>query len=86
MSGKTNGLLNLINHQLGIDKIHLHAKDAKYETKYEFLINKLDKVGLKHYNDPKAFIENSNYKQDSYKDIAEYKSEKTKKNQISDSL
>ena len=35
------------------------------ETKYEFLINKLDKVGLKHYNDPKAFIENSNYKQDS---------------------
>ena len=54
-------------------------KDAKYEAKYEFLINKLDKVGLKHYNDPKAFIENSNYKQDSYKDIAEYKSEKTKK-------
>ena len=26
-SGKTNGLLNLINNQLDIDKIFLYAKD-----------------------------------------------------------
>ena len=26
-SGKTNALLNLINHQLDIDKTYLHLKD-----------------------------------------------------------
>ena len=31
-SGKTNSLLNLINHQLDIDKIYLYAKDP-YEAK-----------------------------------------------------
>ena len=30
-SGKKNSLLNFINHQLDIDKIHLHAKDP-YEA------------------------------------------------------
>ena len=32
-SVKTNALLNLINNQLGIDKIYLYAKDP-YEAKY----------------------------------------------------
>ena len=32
-SGKTNALLNLINNQPDIDKIHLYAKDP-YEVKY----------------------------------------------------
>ena len=32
-SGKTNTLLNLINHKLYADKIYLHAKDP-YEAKY----------------------------------------------------
>ena len=32
-SGKTNVLLNLINHQPDIDKIYLYAKDP-YEVKY----------------------------------------------------
>ena len=57
--GKTNGLLNLINNQLHIDQIYLYAKDP-YEAKYQYLINKCEKVGLKHYHDPKAFIEYSN--------------------------
>ena len=35
-SGKTNALLNLINNQPDIDKIHLYAKDP-YEDKYQFL-------------------------------------------------
>ena len=32
-SGKTNALLNLINNEPDIDKIHLYAKDT-YEGKY----------------------------------------------------
>ena len=58
-SGKTNALLNLINNQPDIDKIYLCAK-GPYEAKYQCLINKLEKVGLNHYDDPKAFIEYSN--------------------------
>ena len=42
-SGKTNTLLNLINNQLDIDKIYLYAKDP-YEVKYQYLINKSEKV------------------------------------------
>ena len=70
-SRKTNALLNLINDQPDIDKIYLYAKDL-YEEKYQYLINKCEKVGLKHYNDPKAFIKYSNEKQDVYKNIDEY--------------
>ena len=55
-SGKTNTLLNLINKQPNFDKIYLYAKDP-YEAKYQFLINKKESIGLKHFNDPKAFIE-----------------------------
>ena len=58
-SAKTNSLLNLINNQLDIDKIYLYAKDP-YEAKYQHLISKHEKVGLGHFNDPKAFIEYSN--------------------------
>ena len=62
-SGKANTLLNLINNQLDINKIYLYAKDL-YESKYQFLINKRESSGLKHFNDPKAFIEYSNDMQD----------------------
>ena len=55
-SGKTNALLNLINNQPDIDKIYLYAKDP-YETKYQCLINKREKVGLDHFDVPKAFME-----------------------------
>ena len=54
-SGKTNVLLNLINKQPDIDKIYLYAKDP-YEKKYQVFINK-ESIGLKHFDDPKAFIE-----------------------------
>ena len=70
-SGKTNGLLNLINNQLDIAKIYLYAKDP-YETKHQFLINKRESTGLKHFNNPKTFIEYSNNMQDVYKNIEEY--------------
>ena len=58
-SGKTNALLNLINNQPDIDKIYLYVKDL-YEKTYQFLIYKRESTGLKHFNDPKAFIEYSN--------------------------
>ena len=46
-SGKTNALLNLINNQPDIDKIYLYAKDP-YEKKYQYLINKREKLGINH--------------------------------------
>ena len=36
-SGKTNALINLINEQNDIGKIHLHAGDLS-EPKYEYLM------------------------------------------------
>ena len=62
-SEKANALLNLIIDQPDIDKIYLYAKDT-YEAKYQYLINKHEKVGLNHFNDPKAFMEYSNDMQD----------------------
>ena len=57
-SGKTNRLLNLIDKQPDIDKIYLYAKDP-YQAKYQYLIKIHEEVGLKHFKDPKAFIEYS---------------------------
>ena len=55
-TGKTSALLNLINNQSDFDKIYLYAENP-YEHKYQYLINKRKSVGLKHFNDPKAFID-----------------------------
>ena len=77
-SGKTNALLNLINNQPNIDKIYLYAKDP-YGAKYQCLINRPEKVGLNHYDDPKAFTEYSDDMQDVYKDIEEYNLGKKRK-------
>ena len=80
-TGKTNALLNLMNYQQDIDKIHLYAKDP-YEDKYQYLINKRESVGLKHlkhFNDPKAFIEYSNDMHDVYKNIDNYNLNKENK-------
>ena len=55
-SGETKTLLNLINEQRDIDKIYLYAKDLS-ESKYEHLINNCENAGIKHVNDPKAFID-----------------------------
>ena len=77
-SGKTNALLNLINNQPDIDKIYLYAKDP-YETKQQFLNSKRESTGLKHFNDPKAFIEYSNDMEDVYKNIDEYNIDKEHK-------
>ena len=62
--------MNLINNQPDIDKIYLYAKDP-YEAKYQYLINKRESTGLKHFNNPKGFIEYSNEIQDVYKNTEE---------------
>ena len=56
----------------------MHAKDP-YEAKYQFVINKRESTGLKHFNDPKAFIEYSNDMQNVYKNIEEYNTDKEPK-------
>ena len=56
----------------------MYAKDL-YETKYQFLIDKRESTRLKHFNDPKAFIEYSNDMHDVYKNIDEYNPDKENK-------
>ena len=51
-SGKTNVLLNLINHQRP-DKIYLYVKDP-FESKYQLLINKYEKAGIKKLKKSKS--------------------------------
>ena len=58
--------------------MYLYAKDP-YETKYQFLINKRESTGLKHPNNPKAFVEYSNGMQDVYKNIEKYNPVKKRK-------
>ena len=52
-TGKTN---SLSNQQLDIDEIYFYTEDS-YESKYQFLINKIECTGLKDFNDSKACIE-----------------------------
>ena len=53
----------------------MYWKDL-YEDKYQFLINRRESIGLKHFNDPKAFIEYSNDMHDIYKNINDYNPDK----------
>ena len=70
-SRKTSTLLNLIKEQNDIDKIYLYAKDLS-EPKYELLIKKRQNAGIKHLNNPNAFIQCSNTMDDVYEDIDDY--------------
>ena len=70
--------MNLINNQPDIDKIYLYAKDP-YGKNYQYLINKREKVGLHHFNDPKAFMEYLNDMPDVYKNIEDYNPIKKRK-------
>ena len=77
-SGKTNTLLNLINEQHDIDKIYLYARDLN-EPKYKILIKKRKDAGIKHLNDPNAFIECSNTMDDLCENIHDYHSSRRRK-------
>ena len=75
---KNKCIIEFKNNQPDIDKIYLYEKDP-YEKKYQYLINKREKVGLNHFNDPKAFIEYSNDMEDVYKNIEDYNPIKKRK-------
>ena len=77
-SGKTYVSLHLIKNLNPIDKIYLYAKDI-HEPKYEYLINKREKAGIKNLNDPKAFIEYSDDMDDMFDDINNYNKNRDKK-------
>ena len=80
-SGKTKTLLNLIqnlNETTPVDKIYLYAKDLS-EPKYEFLINNRKNAGIKHFNDPTAFIEYSNGMDDVFTNIDDYNKKRKRK-------
>ena len=80
-SGKTNTLLNLIKKQDYHDvigKIYLYARDLN-EPKYQFLIKKREDVGIKHVNNPNAFVVCSNTMDDVYEDIDNYNPNRDKK-------
>ena len=49
-SGITNTLFNMINQEPDIEKIYLYTKDLQ-EVKYQFLTNKREDIGTKHFND-----------------------------------
>ena len=58
----------------------MYTKDPN-KAKYQFLINKRKSAGLKHFNEPKAFIEYSNDMHDVYKNI-EYNPDEERKTLI----
>ena len=61
-----------------MEKNYSHAKDP-YEAKYQLLISKRERIGLKHFNDSKAFIEYSNDMDNINKNIEEYNPNKKRK-------
>ena len=71
-------MLNLVKEQDDIDKIYLYAKDLS-KPKYEYLIKKREDVGIKHVNNPNAFIECSNTMDDVYENIHDYNSSRKRK-------
>ena len=75
---KRNTLLNLINEQNDIEKIYLYARDLN-EPKYKILIKKRKDAGIKHLNDPNAFIECSNTMDDVYENNYDHNSSRKRK-------
>ena len=59
----------------------MYAKDLN-EPNYQFLIKKGEEVGIKHLNDPKAFIEYSNTMDDVQNNINDYNPNEKRKNLI----
>ena len=77
-SGKTITLLYLINEQNDIDKVYLYTRDLN-EPKQKNVIKKRKDAGIKHLNDPNAFIECSNKMDDVYENINNYNSSRKRK-------
>ena len=56
----------------------MYARDLN-ESKYKVLIKKCKDAGIKHLNDPNAFIECSNTMDDVYENINDYNSSRKRK-------
>ena len=56
----------------------MYARDLS-EPKYEYLIKKREDAGIKHLNNPNAFIECSNTMDDVYENIHDYNSSRKRK-------
>ena len=77
-SGKTNALLNLIPHQLDIDKMYLYVKDP-CESKYQLLFKTCKVAGKKHCDNPKVVIEYLITMDDVYNNIDNHNPNRNKK-------
>ena len=71
-------MLNLIKEKYDIDKTYLYVKDLS-KRKYEFLIEKREDAGTKHFSDPNAIIECSNTMNDVYENIDDYNPNRQRK-------
>ena len=67
-----------MNEQGDIGKIYLHAKDLSEPTN-ETLIKNRENKGIKHFNDPNAFIECSNTMNYIYEKINDYNTSRKRK-------
>ena len=72
-------MINLINEQNDIGKIYLYARDLS-EPKHEYLIKKREDAGIKHLNNPNAFIQYSITMDDVYENINDYSPVRKRKN------
>ena len=61
-----------------IDKIYLYSNDLE-EPKYQLLIKKRENAGIENLNDPNAFIEYSNTRDDVYNNIDDYNAKRKRK-------
>ena len=58
--------------------MYVYARDLS-EPKYEYLIKKCEDVGIKHLNNPNAFIECTNTMDEVYDNIDDYNSNRRRK-------
>ena len=78
-SGKTNVLLNLIKPQRpDIEKTYLYVKNP-FESKYQFLINGQENIGVKQTINPKAFVDYTQTIDNYYENLKIYNPTKKKK-------
>ena len=71
-------MLNSISQKDDIDKIYFYAKDLS-EPNFKFLIKKREDAGIKHLNDPNAFVEWFNTMGDFCENIVNYNPSRKRK-------
>ena len=79
-------LLNLIKHQgPDIGKIYFCVKDP-FESKYQLLINRREKVGIKKLKNPKAYIDYLQTIDNVYENLEDYNPTKKRKADMFDDM